>query len=351
MGIYRIADLVEAVARLFEAVNLPAADAHLCADWLVDAEASGVTSHGLMRISMYLDALRRGKIAARPLIAIEQTRPGVLLVDGGNGMGPVVGAVAVERAMTAAKDTGIAIAAVRHSNHYGAAGYLLRRVTEAGLIGFTCSNGSPVMAVWGGVDPIISTNPLAAAFPAEDPQNSLAFDMATSVAAFGRIRLAERRGESIPDTWAVGPDGRSTSDPKEAMQGALLPVGGAKGSALALMVEMLAGVLSGAGIGRVVGNPNDLSLEPADVGQVFLVMDPTAFMPRKQYDERTTRLGELVRGSRPAAGFDAVRLPGTGAASRRVRAHEHGLELVPAVEEALQKELDRIGLTLPKPTS
>jgi LDH2 family malate/lactate/ureidoglycolate dehydrogenase len=349
MPAYSCSDLVEALGGLFEAAGLSPADARLCGDWLVDAEASGVSSHGVARASMYLDALRRGKIAARPHIAIEQPRPGVVLVDGGNGMGPVVGAIAMDRAIAAAREAGIAIAVVRHSNHYGAAAYLLRRATEAGFAAFTCSNGSPIMAVHGGADPIISTNPLAAGFPAAELEDSLGFDMATSVAAFGKIRIAQRDGKAIPDDWAVAADGTRTTDPAEAMRGALLPFGGSKGSALALMVEMLAGVLAGAGIGRAVGNPNDTSPNPTDVGHAFVVIDVSAFMPRDQYERRAAELGSMVRGSRPAAGFDSVRLPGTGAAGRRARALADGLVLPEAAREVLENELRKLGLAMPEP--
>jgi len=347
MSRFSSAALVESLARLFESVGLPPGDARLCGDWLTDAEASGVTSHGIARASMYLDALRRGKIAAQPVITVEQSRPGVLLVDGDNGMGPVVGAVAIDRAIASASATGIAMAAVRHSNHYGAAGYLLQRAARAGYAALTCSNGSPIMAVWGGADPVLSTNPLAAAFPAAEAQNALSFDMATSVAAFGRIRQAHRAGESIPADWAVAPDGSATTDPVEAMRGALLPVGGAKGSALALMVEMLAGVLTGAGIGPAVGNPNDTSPEPADVGHAFIVLDPEAFMPRDRFEARAAQLGDLVRGSRPVAGVSSVRLPGGGASARRQEADRHGILLPEQTVELLAKELAAIGLDLP----
>src|SRR5690606_31298254 len=138
------------------------------------------------------------------------------------------------------------------------------------------------------------TNPLAAAFPAAEARNALAFDMATSVAAFGRIREAQRRGDAIPDDWAVAADGAATTDPAEAMRGALLPFGGAKGSARALLVEMLAGVLSGAAIGSAVGNPNAASAAPADVGNAFIVLDPGAFMPNDVFAARTAQLGALV---------------------------------------------------------
>lgn len=292
MSSYHYPDIVEVLARLFEATGMSRADAELCGDWLADAEASGVTSHGVARVSMYLDALRRGKIAARPRIVVEQPRPGVVLVDGGNGMGAVTGAVAIDHAMAAAATTGIAIATVRRSNHYGAAGYLLRRASIAGFAALTCSNGSPVMAVWGGTEPLLGTNPIAAAFPAAQPRDALAFDMATSVAAFGRIRLAQRNGEAIPNDWAVGRDGSATTDPAVAMQGALLPFGRAKGSALALLVEMLAGVLAGAAIGPSVGNPNDASEAPADVGHAFILIDPRAFMSQDVFEERTAQLGD-----------------------------------------------------------
>lgn len=338
--------LAEALARLFEDAGLPVTDARLCADWLTDAEASGVTSHGVSRAPMYLDALRRGKIAATPIIEIEQTRSGVLLVDGGNGMGVVAGAVAIDRAVKVARETGIAIATVRRSNHYGAAAYLLQRATAAGCIAFTGSNGSAVMAVHGGADAILGTNPIAAAFPAQEPDNALAFDIATSVAAFGKMRQAQREGRDIPADWAVDANGSATTDPAAGMKGALLPMSGAKGSALALTVEMLAGVLSGSAIGRMVGNPNDKSADPNDVGHFFIVMDPGAFMPADTYEARTARLGEMVRASRSAAGSSGVRLPGPGARARRAKAVSAGIELSDDVVALLDKELARIGLSL-----
>lgn len=343
---YPVSTIVDALSRLFESVGLPVDDARLCADWLTDAEMSGVTSHGVARVPMYLDAIRRGKIVARPQIKLEQTRPGVLLVDGGNGMGVVAGAMAIGRAMALAAEAGLAIATVRRSNHYGAAAYLLRRATEAGYIAFTCSNGSPAMAVWGGADPIVSTNPIAAAFPAAVVDDALAFDFATSVAAFGKMRQAQREGRAIPADWAVAADGSQTTDPAEGMKGALLPMAGAKGSALALMVEMLAGVLSGAGIGRDVGNPNDASLAPADVGHAFIVIDPQAFMPAGEYEERAARLGGMVRGSRPTVQGARVRLPGPGAAGRRATARDNGLALSAETTAILMKELHSIGFAL-----
>ncbi len=346
MASFPVAAVAEALVALFVDAGLPREDAELCADWLTDAEASGVTSHGVSRAPMYLDALRRGKIAARPEIAVEQTRPGVLLVDGGNAMGVVAGAVAIDRAMATAAEAGIAIAAVRRSNHYGAAGYLLQRATDAGYIAFTASNGSPAMAVHGGADPILGTNPIAAAFPAKEPENAVAFDIATSVAAFGKMRQAQREGRSIPGDWAVAPDGSATTDPAAGMKGALLPMAGAKGSALALMVEMLAGVLSGAAIGRMVGNPNDKSPEPTDAGHVFVVIDPKAFMGLEQYEARTRQLGEMVRASRPAAGGPPVRLPGPGAHARRAAAASQGLHLSDDVVALLDQELERIGRKL-----
>jgi LDH2 family malate/lactate/ureidoglycolate dehydrogenase len=345
---YPVATVAEALELLFQDAGLPPPDARLCADWLTDAEASGVTSHGVSRVPMYLDALRRGKIAAIPKIVVEQTRPGVLLVDGGNGMGVVAGTVALERAISAAAEAGIAIAAVRRSNHYGAAAYLLKRATAAGYIAFTASNGSPAMAVHGGADPIIGTNPMAAAFPAAEPENALAFDIATSVAAFGKMRQAQREGRPIPADWVIAPDGSPTTDPALGMKGALLPMSGAKGSALALMVEMLAGVLSGAAIGTAVGNPNHQSPAPADVGHIFVVIDPGAFLPPRQYESRTRQFGEMVRASRPAGNGPQVRLPGPGAHVRRAAASEAGLRLSDDVVALLDKELQRIGRSFRK---
>ena len=206
------------------------------------------------------------------------------------------------------------------------------------------------MAVWGGAEPLLGTNPIAAAFPAAESHDALAFDMATSVAAFGRIRQALHRGEVIPNGWAVAPDGSATTDPAVAVKGALLPFGGAKGSALALLVEMLAGVLTGAAIGPSVGNPNDASDAPADVGHAFIVMDPEAFMPRATFEERAAHLAAVVRRSQPAEGVNNPRLPGGRSTQRRKAAADTGIELPRETEELLTKELSRIGLALPEPT-
>ncbi|MGV3650951.1 MAG: Ldh family oxidoreductase [Devosia sp.] len=309
--------LRQAIASAFQAVGMSAEDAALCAHWQLAADMAGVISHGTVRVGMYLDAIERGRMNPRPEITVSNPRSGVALVDGDNGLGAVVGVRGMAEAVKCAKIAGIGIASVRRSNHYGRAAFFLDGATEAGCIGLTVSNGAPVMATYGGSQAVICTNPIAAATPVAEGQTPFAIDMATSVGAFGKIRVAERERKLIPEGWAVDIEGNPTTDPDLAVKGALIPFAGAKGSALALLVEVLAGVLGGANFGTDVGNPNYDRNRPADVGHTFIAIDVAAFMPLEMFTGRVDRLAQMITSARPMAGFDAVRFPGQGTAERR----------------------------------
>jgi LDH2 family malate/lactate/ureidoglycolate dehydrogenase len=188
---------------------------------------------------------------------------------------------------------------------------------------------------------VICTNPIAAATPQVDGLTAFAMDMAQSVGSFGKIRFHEREGTPIPEGWALDREGRPTTVPTEATRGALLPFGGAKGSALALLVEVLAGVLPGAGYGTRVGSPARGDKRAADVGHLFIAIDVGAFMPLGDFAGRVDDLARIVTGARPAEGFERVRFPGQGASRRREAVDAHGIEMplssIAAIAAALEK--------------
>jgi L-2-hydroxycarboxylate dehydrogenase (NAD+) len=342
--------LRDAVAAGYRAVGLPDEDALLCAEWELDADLAGIASHGTVRVGMYLDAIDRGRINPRPNITMTQLRPGAVSIDGDNGMGAVVGVRGMAEAVRCAKVAGIGIATTRGSNHYGRAAFFLKGAVEAGCIGLTVSNGAPVMASYGGSQAVICTNPLAAATPVVDTLTPFAMDIASSVGNFGKIRVAERERTAIPEGWAVDAEGNPTTDPDLAVKGALLPFGGPKGSALAMLVEVLAGVLSGGNFGTDVGNPNRDRVGRADVGHTFIAIDVAAFMPVEQFAQRIDRLADMITGARPMAGFDAVRFPGQGTAERRKQTASEGIVMPASGIAALKAALEPRGVAMPQVT-
>lgn len=312
-------------ARLREALEregVPAGDAALTAETLVDAELEGQTSQGLSRFPTMLRRLHDGGIAARPEMTVHG-EGAVRRLDAANGLGQVAGARALGLAIDLARTHGTGLVAVRASNHLGALDFHVRRAAGTGLIALAVSNTPPAMAPPGTGTRYLGTNPIAAAFPTEgDP---IVVDMGTSQAARGRVVEAREAGRSIPEGWAVDAHGRPTTDPAAALGGAMLPMGGDKGFALALLVEMLAAVLSGAAIGPQVGTHLEA---PTNFGHAFWVIDPDAaangFAARAQgVVEDLHRLGARVPGERRRA--------------ERERREREGIE----VPDHLRHELER----------
>ncbi len=290
-------------ARLKEALEregVPTGDAALTAETLVDAELEGQSSQGLSRLPMMLERLHTGGINARP----EMTARGegaVRRLDAGNGLGQVAGARALDLAIDLARSYGTGLVAVRASNHLGALDFHVRRAAVRGLIALAVSNTPPAMAPPGTATRYLGTNPIAAAFPTEG--EPIVVDMGTSQVARGRVVEARQAGQPIPEGWAVDAEGHPTTDPTAALGGAMVPMGGDKGFALALLVEMLAAVLSGAAIGPQVG---DRFQAPTNFGHAFWVIDPDAvaggFGVRAQgVVDDLHRLGARVPGDRRRA--------------------------------------------------
>ena len=284
-------------------------DAFIVADGLVQSNLRGVDSHGVTRVGIYAKRLKMGLVNPRPEVRIVRESAATLLVDGDNGMGQVVGVRALELGLEKVKQSGGVYVGVRRSNHYGAGAYYVQRAVARDVLAFAYSNAPPTMAPWGGVDPYVGTNPYAFGVPAGG-HPPIILDMATSIVARGKIILAAERGESIPEGWAIDKDGNRTTDAKEALEGSVLPFGGPKGYALSLMIDIMAGALTGAGFGPRVNSLYDNFDEPQDVGAFFQLIDISQFADPAAFKANIDRMIEEIKSSRRAEGTQELFLPG-----------------------------------------
>jgi LDH2 family malate/lactate/ureidoglycolate dehydrogenase len=287
-------------------LDVPEGDASVVADSLVDAEATGQSGHGLIRFPFLLSRLKAGRIQPRPDMRLTHDATSSALLDADNGLGPVAGTRAMAIAAEKARVSGVGLCAVRRSNHLGAMGFYVEKGARDGLIALALSNTPPAMAAPGARLPFLGTNPIAAAFPTRD--SPVVIDLATSQVARGRILKAARSGEAIPSGWGLDVEGRSTMDPAEAITGSLVPLGGAKGFALAMIVEALTGVLAGAAVGPQVGGTYLNSDRESDVGHCFIAIDGEALAPGSI--DRMTALAADIRSLEPIDPAQPVRVPG-----------------------------------------
>lgn len=293
----------------FVACHVPRDDAHIVADSLVQSNLRGVDSHGVTRLGIYVKRLKMGLVNPSPEVKVVQENDATLLIDGDNGLGQVVGVRAVDLGLGKTKQSGGVSVAVKHSNHYGAGAYYVQRAVERDTIAFAYSNAPPTMAPWGGVEPYIGTNPYAYGVPA-GRHAPIIFDMATSVVARGKIILAAKRGESIPEGWAIDKEGRPTREAQTALEGSVLPFGGPKGYAVSLMIDIMSGVLTGGGFGPRVNSPYDNFDEPQNVGAFFQLIDIGQFIPIPEFKARIDQMINEIKSVRKAQGVEEIFVPG-----------------------------------------
>ena len=206
-------------------------------------------------------------------------------VDGHNGFGFPAAQLGMDAAVDMARTFGIGMVSVKHSNHFGMSAWVVRRAVDAGMMSLVFTNSSPALPVWGGKSQLMGVSPIACGAPAGKESRPFILDMAPSVAARGKIHKALRRGESIPEGWALDSEGRPTHDPAEALKGVMLPMGGPKGSALAIMMDVFSGVLSGSAFAGGVTGPYDMS-KPGDVGHFVVAIKPDLFISLDEFRER-----------------------------------------------------------------
>jgi L-2-hydroxycarboxylate dehydrogenase (NAD+) len=300
----RLTDFAEGV---LAAIGLAEDESRLVAACLVEANLRGIDSHGLLRLIQYASAIERNEVNPRPQVRVERLHPSAALVDAGGGYGFRPAQMAMDLAVELATASGVGLAGVRNSHHFGMAAIYAERSSSAGLIGIVTTNTGPVMAPAGVTTPLVGNNPLAIAVPRRPPALPLVLDMALSGTAFGRIRLAAAEGRAIPLDWAHDRKGRPTVDAAEALAASLLaPIGGHKGYVLSVMLEVLTGILTGSRFGL---DADAHSHREGGVGHLLIAIRPDLFVHRERFLESVEVLVAQLRSASTTQGVEVL-LPG-----------------------------------------
>jgi LDH2 family malate/lactate/ureidoglycolate dehydrogenase len=336
------AQLAMFVAKLFAATGLPAAAAETVADGLVQADLEGLASHGVMLADMYIERLQAGSVSKQTAASVVSERQGAVVLDAGNALGQLTGQQAMVIAIDKAKQFAAGIVSVRHGFHFGAAGRYARQAAEAGCVGITMCNTRPLMPAPGGAERVVGNNPLAIAIPVAG-DIPIVLDMATSEAAMGKIRMAEKAHEPIPPTWAVTAEGLPTTNPADAIAGMLLPSGGPKGFGLSFLIDLLCGLLSqGASGAQVRPLYGDFKV-PYDCSHLFVAIDVAHFCEPDWFRAQATAAAERVRSGKRAPGVAQLFTPGELEWQRSDRSGG-SVPLDPTVVAMLRRYAERLGV-------
>lgn len=341
-----VARLKTLAAQVFGHFGVPSTQAETVARLMVEADLLGHETHGLFRLRQYINRLRDGGYNPAPAIKVLTETPAIALIDGDNGLGHLAMQRACDMAMEKAQAMGIGWVGIRGGNHAGPAALYARPQAANGMIGMCAAVGSANhVAPFGGTDLLLGTNPVAIASPSGGP-DPFVFDMATTVAAMGKIKTLAQRGEPMPEGWMVGKDGKPLTDPNKRGDGFLLPIGGPKGYGLSLAIGMLAGVLNGAAFGSDVVEFSSDTTSPTNTGQFVAAIDIAAFGAPEDFASNAKRAFDEMRASKPLPLHDPVRIPGDG------REAERGQRLVDGVplHSALHRDLNAIAEELELPS-
>jgi LDH2 family malate/lactate/ureidoglycolate dehydrogenase len=338
-------DLGAFVAECYRAMGVPAGSARLVADTLVQADLWGHQSHGVMRTFWYAARLQSGAMDGNAQPEPDSPDMAITTMDGRGGMGQVVAQAAMEQAINAAKAHGIGAVAVRNSGHFGTAMYFTRQATAHGCIGFLTTNASPAMAPWGGLEKRVGTNPWSWAAPA-GKHPPMMLDIANTAVARGKLYLAKQRHEQIPQGWAVDAQGRAITDAAQGIAGTILPMAGHKGYAMATIVDMLSGVLSGSGFGASITGPY-VPQGVSGVGHLALAIDIAACRPLDDFNADMETLIAELKSTPRAPAVDEIFYPGEIEARTNARLITQGIELPDATVAELRAQAGAIGITAP----
>lgn len=337
-------ELQEFTATIFHAAGLTLKNASLAAQVLVNADARGVESHGVARLPVYLDRIEKGGSSATAEPVIEREFGAIAVVDGKNALGMITGFFGMENAIRLARIHGIGAVSCHNSGHFGPAAEYARLGPLNDCITISSTNVNTSMAPWGGISPLLGNNPIAIAAPTgADP---FILDMALSTVARGKIRLAAARGEEIPLGWGLDSEGTPTTDAKAALDGLITPLGGPKGSALAISVDILCALLSGAATSPDVKSQAFLT-DPQDVGHFFLAIYVPAFVDLNDYRNRIDHMLEQIRNSTPAAGVQQIYAPGDIEKLSEERANKEGISLQVSTWKAISEKAAVLNIPMP----
>ena len=295
---------------------------------------------GLEKLFRYARRMRNGGILPDASMTWVRERPAAALLDANKGLGYVAARRAMDRAVEMARKVGVAMVGVRHSNHFGIAGFHAKRAADAGLIGISMTNAGAEMAPWGATRPILGTNPWGMAVPSAGGRDPIVLDMALTQSGKGMMRWLRRAGLPMPDHWALTPAGARTTDPDAAMKGPLLPIGDYKGYGLSLITDILTGVLTGSLFGAQVFQDD----ENYDVAHTMIAIDIEAFMERVEFEERLERLIADVLGAPPIDPDKPVQLPGQAEQERARHRLKSGVPMDPKTVVRLRALAEDLGV-------
>jgi len=332
------------IAEAFRMVGMPASDAEQVASLMAQADLQGSDGHGVLRLPQYVKRIKAGGINLNPDIRVIIERPASAVVDGDNGMGHLVVSRVVEVAMNKARQCGVAWVGARGSNHAGPASLYARMPMQQDMIGlyFAVGNANH-LPPWGGADMLLSTNPIAAGIPASH-EPPIVLDMATTVAAYGKVKSKAKAGEMMPEGWMIDRKGKPLTDPSRADEGFLLPIGGHKGAGLALVVGLLAGSLQGAAMGKEVIDFNKDHRSKTNTGQAILVIDLNAFGEPGVFKAGVDTLIRDIRSSERLDGVERIWLPGEQSHWRRQQYLQEGIPISAGVAKDLLSLSDELGI-------
>jgi LDH2 family malate/lactate/ureidoglycolate dehydrogenase len=341
-------DLKNFGIEIMKKVGLNEKDAKVFLDSLVLAEMRGVSSHGITRLKAYSDRIKAGDIAVNTIPKIVSESDSIFVVDGKNGPGMTVGITVMEKCVEKAKKTGVCLAAVHNSSHYGFGGYYAMYAADRNMVGFSACNADAAVVPFGGAKPMLGTNPLSVAIPANRHPN-LVLDMATSVVAKGKIHLYEKLGKAVPNTWIVDKDGKPSTNPADILEGALLPFGGVKGYAISLIIDILCSALSGAKDSRQISSffscPDSRNFQ--NVGFLMGAIAIEKFIAIDLFKDRVDQMFDEIKQCPPAPGFSNVLIPGELEQAFYTKNASEGIELSSQIVEELIGLAGQYGLQHP----
>lgn len=337
------------IADALATLGLPKSDALAVATLMAEADLQGSDGHGVTRLPAYARRIKAGGLNLTPDIHIERETLSTALLNGDNGMGHLVMRRAADIAIEKARVTGIAWVGSRLSNHAGPASLYAAMPLAHDMIGlyFAVGNANH-LPPWGGLDMLLSTNPIAAAIPAGE-ENPIVLDMATTVAAYGKVKTKALLGEMMPEGWMVDRDGKALTDPKKSEEGVLLPLGGMeagyKGYGLALIIGLLAGTLNGAAMGKNVIDFNKDDVTVTNTGQAIAAINVAAFGEVDAFKSRVDTLIRDLRNSTRMTGVERIYVPGERSHETRRRRAAQGIPIAAAQKERLDQLADELGIT------
>jgi len=310
-----------------EAVGISREEAKIIAELMTRADVQGSEGHGIFRLPQYIRRIKGGAVNLKPKIRIVREAAGMAVVDGDNGMGHLVMRFATEKTIEKAKTAGVAWVGVKWSNHAGPASLYASMPLAHDMIGLYLAVGNANhLPPWGGIDMLLSTNPIAVAIPAGEEQ-SVVLDMATTVAAYGKVKTKAQRGEMMPEGWMMDRQGRPLIDPKRSNEGFLLPIGGYKGYGLALIFGLLAGTLNGAAMGKDVVDFNADDTTPTNTGHAIVAINVEAFQPVAEFKKAVDVLVRDIRNSKKLPGVERIHIPGEGSHAARAERTKNGVPI------------------------